>query len=131
MLSAALRGEERFVLDDRELHRAGPSFTIDTVEELHAEQPAAELLYLVGADNLPALHTWHRIDDLRRLVRFVTLQRRSGVMDGPELPRRLDISSTEIRDRIARGASIRYLVPERVRALIESHRLYSPRPAHA
>lgn len=127
MVAAAIAGEERFTLDDRELHRPGPSFTVETVEEMRRESPGAEFFYLLGGDNIGALETWHRIGDLRRLVQFVYLQR--GEEGGGEtggLPRRLDISSTEVRERIARGASIGYLVPEPVRLLIESHRLYLP-----
>jgi nicotinate-nucleotide adenylyltransferase len=126
MVAAAIADEPRFELDDRELAREGPSFTIDTVEAIHGERPGAKLLYLLGTDNLAALETWHRIDDLRRLVEFVVLERSTtgGTGEQASLPRRLDISSTEIRDRIARGASIRYLVPESVRAIIESLPLY-------
>lgn len=125
MIAAAIKGEPCFVLDDRELSREGPSFTIDTVEAIHAENPGKRLLYLLGSDNLAALETWHRIGDLRRLVDFVVLRRDGAVSEAEAgVPRRIDISSTEIRDRIARGASIRYLVPESVRALIESLPLY-------
>jgi nicotinate-nucleotide adenylyltransferase len=126
MVAAAIEGEPRFVLDDRELTRAGPSYTFDTVAELHREWPGAELLYLIGFDNVAALHTWHRIAELEQLVRFVVLHR-AGVEPArrhPGLERRLDLSSTEIRERVARGLSIRYLVPEPVCAIIEQHHLY-------
>jgi nicotinate-nucleotide adenylyltransferase len=126
LVAAAIDGEERFSLDDREIHREGPSFTIDTVEALHALHPSAQLFYLIGGDNLPMLQTWHRFEELRALVEFVVFDRHdhSAGHSFTTLPRRLDISATEIRERIARGASIRYLVPEPVRTLIEHHRLY-------
>ncbi len=132
MLAAAIAGEPRFELDDRELHRKGPSYTIDTVEAFRARRPGVRLFYLIGHDNIAALGTWHRIAKLRALVEFVVFGR--GVCTAPhpfpELPRRLDISASEVRERVARGASIRYLLPETVRAIIEQHRLYLPESAH-
>jgi len=130
MVAAAISDEPRFVLDERELHRQGPSYTVDTVEEFRRELPHTELVYLIGTDHLPKLDTWHRIEDLRREVEFVILGRgETRECEGlRQLPRRLDISATEIRERVARGASIRYLVPEPVHLLIEHHRLYLERP---
>jgi nicotinate-nucleotide adenylyltransferase len=131
MVRAAIAGEPRFAMDELELHRPGPSYTIDTVEAIHAAHPGAEIIYLIGEDNVPALGTWHRIEELRRLVEFVVFGRGRHVTPGTYrlLPRRLDISSTEIRERIAQGLSIAYLVPEPVRALLEQHHLYQARPA--
>jgi nicotinate-nucleotide adenylyltransferase len=132
MLAAALADEPGFVIDDSELHLTGPSFSIDTVERIHAQHPDAQLHYLIGADNLRELHTWRRIEDLRRLVEFVVFGR--GDHTHPNLgafrtlPRRIDISATEIRRRVARGESIRYLVPEPVRSLIAAHHLYQDPP---
>jgi nicotinate-nucleotide adenylyltransferase len=126
MVAAAIAGEERFTLDERELSRPGPSYTYDTVAGLRAEYPGAELLYLVGFDNVAALETWYRYEDLAKLVRFIVL-RRVGVeasIAGPGLERRVDISSTEIRERVAQGRSISYLVPEPVRGIIEQNQLY-------
>ena len=131
MVAAAIAGEPRFALDDSEIHRAGPSFTIDTVEHVRAAQPTAELFYFIGEDNLAALPTWRRIDDLRRLAQFVVFGRGESatVHDFPRLVRRIDISATEIRTRVARGESIRYLVPEAVREFIARHQLYQE-PTH-
>ena len=132
MLVAALVGEPRFVLDDAELQRPGPSFAIDTVERIAAEFPGAQLHYLIGADNVRELYTWRRFDDLRRLVQFVVFGRGAEAADEPygfpTLARRIDISATEIRARVARGASIRYLTPEPVCALITTHHLYQDPP---
>ena len=132
MVAAAIAEEPRFVMDDSELRRSGPSFTIDTVEQIRARHPGALLFYLIGADNLRELHTWRRIEDLRRLVHFVVFGRgredSEPAHDFPILPRRIDISATEIRERVARGVSIRYLVPDPVRLLIESHHLYQEPP---
>ncbi len=126
MLLAAIEDEPRFVIDDCELYRKGPSFTIDTVLEIKARHDEAEVFYLVGEDNIRELHTWRRIQELEQLVQFVVLNRndKSVAHLFPTLHRRVDISATEIRDRVANGQSIRYLVPDKVRALIERHQLY-------
>lgn len=132
MLRLATRGVDRLQVDPSEILRAGPSFTVDTVESLQTRWPEAQFFWLLGEDNLEKLHTWHRIHDLRSLVRFVCFGRLakpppfSASYEFPRLERRIDISATEIRQRIARGLSIRYLVPESVRAFIENHALYQP-----
>lgn len=128
MVHAAVAGEEHFKVDDSELHRTGPSFTIDTVEAWRARLPAAELYYLVGDDNLRELHTWRRFEELRTLVQFVVFGRSGSAAHEhagfPRLTRHVDISATEIRERVARGRSIRYLVPDAVLAIIEARGLY-------
>jgi nicotinate-nucleotide adenylyltransferase len=130
MLGAAIDGEPRFERDDSEFHRSGPSFSIDTVEQWRAKLPEAQFFYLIGADNLRELHTWRRIDELRRLAQFVVFGRgEPGVEHSfPVLPRRIDISASEIRSRVARAACIRYLVPESVRAIIHTNHLYEELP---
>ncbi len=133
MLAAAIADEPGFALDDCELARPGPSYAIDTVERIRALYRDATLFYLIGADNVRELHTWRRIEDLRRLTEFVVFGRSTdGLQEGadfPVLPRRIDISASEIRQRVAQGASIRYLVPEAVRSLIATHHLYQD-PTH-
>jgi nicotinate-nucleotide adenylyltransferase len=132
MVAAAIAGEPRFEMDDSELRRSGPSFSIDSVERFRARHPEARLYYLIGADNVRDLSTWRRIEELRRMVQFVVFGRggensepnSEEAHEFPVLPRRIDISATEIRRRVASGISIRYLVPEPVRLLIESHHLY-------
>ena len=132
MLAAALADEPRFALDDSELQSPGPCFAIDTAERCAAQFPGARLHYLIGADNLRELHTWRRIDELRRRVQFVVFGRGADAADAtpgfPTLPRRIDISATDIRARVARGASIRYLTPEPVRSIIAEHHLYQEPP---
>ncbi len=132
MLAAALADEPGFDLDDSELQRPGPSFAIDSVERIRAAHPGAQLHYLIGADNVPELHTWRSFEELRRLTQFVVFGRGenspSALAGFHSLPRRIDISATEIRRRVARGASIRYLVPEPVRSLIATHHLYQDPP---
>ncbi len=126
MLAAALAGEPAFELDDSELSREAPSYSVDTAEHFRARFPVAEIFCLIGHDNVEKLHTWRRIDDLRLAAKFVVFDRGHIAADHgmPSLARRVDISATEIRDRVARGLSIRYLVPEPVRAIIERQQLY-------
>jgi nicotinate-nucleotide adenylyltransferase len=127
MVRAAIEGEEGFEMDEVEILRGGTSYTIDTVLHLRTLHPEADIFYLLGEDNLAELHTWRRMDELHHLVQLVVLARGT---DGPPHPyitlhqRRIDISATEIRRRIAKGESIRYLVPEKVREIIENHQLY-------
>jgi len=130
MLQAATAGDPRFVLDDCELDREGPSFTIDTVEVLQRKLPDATLFYLIGGDNVAKLDTWHRIGALRNLVTFVVFDRgQSGVTHQLQtLARRIDISATEIRRRVADHLPIDYLVPESVATLIAQHHLYKEQP---
>jgi nicotinate-nucleotide adenylyltransferase len=126
MLHVAIDSEPRFAVDERELHRPPPSFTIDTIEEFSRTEPETEILYFIGSDNLARLHTWHRIDDLQKLVRFVVLERGSTRAESDLLTirRLIDISATQIRNRVATGASIRYLVPPAVAEIIQRHQLY-------
>jgi nicotinate-nucleotide adenylyltransferase len=127
MVRAAIQGEERFCVDDLEIAKGGTSYTIDTVLALRQRWPDAELWWLIGEDHLAQLPQWHRYDELIQLVRFAVFAR-SGNGEAahpyPRITRRVDLSATEIRTRVARGDSIRYWVPEPVRALIEQHRLY-------
>ncbi len=127
MIRAAIAEEPRFDLEESELTRPGPSYTIDTILELKERfGPEATFFYLIGDDNLPQLHTWHRIEELHRLVTFVILSRtgEGGPYPYPTLGRRIEISSTEIRKRIANGLSIRYFVPDSVNDLISRHPHY-------
>ena len=126
MLRAAISGEPRFAVDDLELLRASPSFTIDTIEEIRRREPRTELFYLVGSDNLPRLHTWQRFGDLEKLVQFVVLARTAVAADEryTTIRRLVDVSATDIRNRVATGRSIRYLVPPSVEEIIAREQLY-------
>ena len=126
MLQAAIEGEAEFEIDDCELQREPPSYTIDTVEKLHQEYPGAHLFLLIGDDNLVGLPSWRGFEDLRHMVTFVVLQRAFTPVAHEYLSvdRRIDISATEIRNRIASGRSIRYLVPRSVEQIIRARGLY-------
>jgi len=127
MVRAAIEDEPRFDMDEAELNRSGVSYTIDTILEMRDRFGAeTEFFYLIGQDNVEDLPSWRRIDDLHRLVTFVVLSRSETAAPLPyvTLHRRIDISATEIRNRIAKGQSIRYLVPDKVNDLIIRHSLY-------
>ena len=126
MVRAAISGEPQFETDDLELRRGGASYAVDTVEEMRRQHPDASLVYLIGEDNVAELHTWRRSAELQALAQFVVLSRTGHPRrhSFPVVERDIDISSTEIRKRVAKGASIRYLVPEKVLEIIERHNLY-------
>jgi len=130
MLRAAIEGEARFMIDELELNRPPPSFTIDTIEEYKRRHSDLNICYLIGSDNLPGLKTWHRIDDLRQLVRFVVLDRAASPAHSEFqiIRRHIDISATELRKRVASGHSIRYLVPPAVEEIICRRQLYQEPP---
>jgi nicotinate-nucleotide adenylyltransferase len=126
MLRLATAGEDRFSVDALEIERGGISYSIDTVKMFRNRDPGAELFFLVGEDNADRLTEWHRFEELKKLVYFVVLSR-SEDFQSPEYPvvqRRIEISSTEIRNRVANQESITYLVPESVKHYIEQHQLY-------
>lgn len=126
MVEASVADEDGLDWDDCEIRRDGPSFAIDTVRQMMARFPGAEIFYLIGSDNVAALETWKEIDQLRALVRFVVLDRGPGAADGgfQKISRHVEVSSTEIRNRIATGRSVRYFLPEPVCSMISRHRLY-------
>lgn len=126
MLRAAIEGELMFTVNDCELQRPPPSYSIDTVLEIHDREPDAELFWLIGADNVDRLSNWHRFEDLNKLVKFVVLDRACSELKSPHLivQRNIDISATDIRKRVASGRSIRYLVPKAVEEIIRREKLY-------
>lgn len=134
MLRAAVEGEPRMEVDPLELGRPEPSYTIDTVLAFHGRHPGAELFLVIGEDNLTALPGWRRFDELRARARFVVFSRGDGAASHPlahaSVRRRLDISATEIRARVAAGLSIRYLVPEPVLRIIQRDGLYRTEDPH-
>ena len=126
MIRAAIEGEPRFCLDTLELERPAPSYTVDTIEALKTREPDAEFVYLIGEDNVAQLPTWHRFSDLSQMVQFAVLDR-TGLKTThpyPVVRRHVDISATDIRNRVARGQSIRYLVPLAVEKIIRERQLY-------
>jgi nicotinate-nucleotide adenylyltransferase len=126
MVEAAIASEPRFSMDACEADREGPSFAVDTVRIMQRRFPQAQFFYFIGEDNVAALHTWREIDELKKMASFVVLARGDLVpIEGfPVISRNIDISSTDIRNRIARGLSVSYLLPDAVCAILARHQLY-------
>ena len=126
MLRAAVKGESRFSVEDCELRRPPPSYTIDTVEEVRRRNSDAAIYCLVGEDNVARLTKWHRFAELEKMVHFIVLDRTGQPPSHsyPVIERKIDIAATEIRKRVASGRSIRYLVPPAVEEIIRREKLY-------
>lgn len=134
MIKRLIAGEPRFVLDERELHRRGPSFTADTLREFANQHPRAELMFLIGQDQYAKLPSWYQIETIAALATLVVVPRagqavvtpaglpahRLQVLALPETP----LSSTAVRDAVARGQDISPMVGAEVASYIASHRLY-------
>ena len=134
MVKLAIRGNDRFTVDDIEIRRGGKSYAVDTVTELKRRWPHAKLFFIIGADSLQELHLWCDIGRLAAQCTFLVLPRPGCERERPRLHRSIrwrlvcghscDIASRDIRARIARGQSIRYLVPNEVWNYIEREKLY-------
>jgi nicotinate-nucleotide adenylyltransferase len=126
MVRRALEEEEGFVSDDCDLRRAPPSYTFNTVTEIQEREGKADFYYLIGEDNVDGLSRWHRFSELQKLVQFVVLDRSGMGSPHPyrQVRRKIDISATNIRKRVASGQSIRYLVPQGVEEIIHEGNLY-------
>ncbi|MEO8226335.1 MAG: nicotinate-nucleotide adenylyltransferase [Gemmatimonadota bacterium] len=130
MVRLAIAGMSGFALESRELERPGPSYTIDTLRGLTAEQPGHEFVLLVGADAAADIHLWREPDELVRLARVAVLARPGAApIDGPAIWRTvpvpaIEISATAVRERVLAGRSVRYWVPAAVADHIARHRLY-------
>ena len=126
MIQAAIEQEPGFAMDDCELRRPPPSYTIDTVEQIRRLKSNATIYCLIGEDNVGKLTKWRRFGDLEKMVRFVVLDR-TGQQPShvyPVIRRKIDVSATEIRKRVATGRSIRYFVPSAVEEIIRREKLY-------
>jgi nicotinate-nucleotide adenylyltransferase len=130
MARLAVAEDPRFVVDDRECRRPGPSYTIDTLRALRAEMPTAELFLLLGSDSAQQLSAWRDAQVVPTLATVVELtrpgaepSRQPGVVRTLEVPA-IDVSATVLRERVRRGESIRYFVPDAVAAYIAAHGLY-------
>jgi nicotinate-nucleotide adenylyltransferase len=138
MVRLAIRHQPRFVLDRCELGRPGPSYTLDTVQALAAAQPGTQWFLLIGHDQYAGLHTWRGWQTLLGLVVLAVANRPAEVPAVHAAVRRfphrtvplpmLDVSSTEVRARVAAGGDISKLVPPEVARYIDSHGLYRAGP---
>lgn len=141
MVQAAIAHEPRFVLDDCEIRRAGPSYTIDTVRALQAQQPGAQWVLIIGQDQYANLPTWHGWEELLARLTLAVACRGDAQPEPPPALRdrahsvvRLPlppyhVSSTDIRARLARGEAPDTLVPalvaKPVARYIANHQLYA------
>ncbi|HWH81503.1 MAG TPA: nicotinate-nucleotide adenylyltransferase [Burkholderiaceae bacterium] len=134
MVRLAIAGEPRFALCRLEIERDGPSFTVDTVRALQAARPGADWHLVIGQDQYARLHTWERWQELLGRVTLAVANRPDAplsadpqVLAEPHaavaLPM-MDVSSTDIRERIAHGEGIAALVPPAVARYIARHHLY-------
>jgi nicotinate-nucleotide adenylyltransferase len=153
MVRAALEDEDAFELDDRELKRPGPSYTVLTLQELRLEHGSRPLVLLLGMDAFLGLPTWHRWRELLDLAHVAVAHRPGAEMPSTgELGRllestrarsreeiaslpagrifvhpgtQLDISSTDLREALRAGRDPRYLMPEPVRRMINATGIYA------
>ncbi len=152
MVRSAIRQQAGFVLDDREISRDGPSYSVDTLESLRAEYPDASLSLIIGMDAFLGLPKWYRWEEILGLAHIVVAHRPGwkapdmgvlgelledrGTHRGDDLRRascgkihihavtQLEISSTDIRDLIAGGRDPRFLIPDSVRESIARNGCY-------
>jgi nicotinate-nucleotide adenylyltransferase len=127
-------------VSELEARREGPSYTVDTLREIHASQPGDELTFIVGGDMALSLPTWREPEAILELARLAVAERvgarreevreQLAVLGGVdrvsyvEVPR-VDISSAALRQRVRSGRPITYLVPDAVSDYIDQRRLYS------
>lgn len=139
MCQLAVAGDPFFFVDDREIRRGGASYTFDTATSLldSRAEPDHRVAWLIGTDLLGRLHTWHRFDELRKIVDFVVMRRAGQPAATIDLDPRvaamaktlvevpqIEISSTDIRERVRAGKSIEHLVPPAVARLIANEGIY-------
>lgn len=131
MVELAIQGDPRFALDTVEMDRGGLSFTIDTLETLAGRRAGAELVLLVGADSWVSFERWRDPERILALAKVAVIARAGDLartISGhkPEVvtARRVDVSATEIRDRVRRGLPISGFVGDAVREYITAAGLY-------
>ena len=135
MLRIATSEEPRFEVHLCEIERGGPSYTVETLEAIAREYPNVQLHWIIGADQMELLPRWHRIEDIVARVQFIVFARPGYSTAAPTIPglRFLTVelppmaqSSSEIRERMARGEATADWLPGGVEAFISSRGLYTP-----
>jgi nicotinate-nucleotide adenylyltransferase len=132
MVRHLVDGDPRFEVSAIEIERGGLSYTVDTLSTLAARWPGSELFWLVGADVPQSFAKWREPERIVELATVVVMERAGDAPDLSAMPgrpqrlltRRVDISSTEIRQRVKEGKSIRGFVPDAVAGYIATERLY-------
>jgi len=134
MTDALVQGNSGLSADDREIRRGGPTYTVDTLEEILSEQPDTEIFLIVGADTAKRLETWHRASDVVRLSTIVIVNRDNSINAASGFLRdarvvnvtmnSVDVSSSAIREAVAHGESIDSLTSLSVASIIGDQSLY-------
>ena len=141
MLEFAIAGHAQFQVNRMEIEREGTTFTVDTLQQLHDEDASRELFFLIGADSLTDLPGWRQPDRIAELATIVAVNRGDRPLPdltsleerlGPETAARIelvtmpgiDLSATNIRQRVHDGKSIRFMTPRAVEEYIATHNLY-------
>jgi nicotinate-nucleotide adenylyltransferase len=133
MTVVATAANPRFTVSRVDIDRAGPTYTIDTLQDLRAQRPDAELFFISGADAIAQILDWKEADELFSLAHFVAVSRPGHSLSVSGLPEHnvsllevpaLAISSTDCRSRVNRGFPVWYLVPDGVVQYISKHHLY-------
>lgn len=129
MVRQAVKGEKQFELIDIEIKRGGISYTIDTVKTLKSTYPRDSFYLIIGSDLAHSFFHWKDSGALKRLVKIIVVQReefplkKKGHFISVPMPH-IGISSTQIRERIKKKFSVKYLVCEDVKKYIDKHKLY-------
>ncbi len=133
MTVIATASNPRFTVSRVDIDRQKPTFTIDTLHDIRAERPDADLYFITGADAIAQILSWKDVGELWELAHFVAVSRPGHVLSVSGLPEQdvsllevpaLAISSTDCRDRVRRGFPVWYLVPDGVVQYISKHHLY-------
>lgn len=133
MTVIATASNPRFTVSRVDIDRPGPTYTIDTLRDIHAARPEAELFFITGADAIAQILTWKNVHELWELAHFVAVSRPGHDLRVSGLPSAdvsllevpaLAISSTDCRERVGRGYPVWYLVPDGVVQYISKHHLY-------
>ncbi|HEY3737253.1 MAG TPA: nicotinate-nucleotide adenylyltransferase [Jatrophihabitans sp.] len=134
MAVIATASNPRFTVSRVDIDRGGPTYTVDTINDIAAQYPGAELFFITGADALGQILSWKDADKAMRMARFVGVTRPGYELSDDHLPvdsvtlqevPALAISSTDCRSRVRRGEPVWYLVPDGVVQYISKHDLYS------
>jgi nicotinate-nucleotide adenylyltransferase len=141
MTVVATASNPRFSVSRVDIDRGGPTYTADTLADLHAAMPDAELFFITGADALAQILSWRRVEELFALAHFVGVTRPGYELGDDHLPQgsvslvevpAMSISSTDCRQRVGDGRPVWYLVPDGVVQYISKRRLYqADRDGHA
>jgi nicotinate-nucleotide adenylyltransferase len=133
MTVIATASNPRFTVSRADIDRDGPTYTIDTLTEMHETYPDAELFFITGADALEQILSWHKVDEMFEYAHFIGVTRPGYRLNGEHLPGgsvtlvevpAMAISSTGCRDRVAAGEPVWYLVPDGVVQYISKRGLY-------